>query len=123
MQKILIAAALALAGAFALAAPASAMTVGPVGAGKSPLVQDVRDGCGRGFRPNNWGRCVPERGRQRYDDGYGQPRYNGGGYEPAQRFRNYEPAQPRYEPAQPRYRQGCPPGRHPGNSGRCVSDY
>ncbi|GLS23552.1 hypothetical protein GCM10007874_65730 [Labrys miyagiensis] len=135
LQKTCFAAALALVGAIAAAAPASAMPVGPAAAGKSPLLQspllqDVRDGCGRGYRPNDWGRCVPERYQPRYDNGYGggygDQRY-GGGYDDQRyggddnRYRNgygddYQ--RPRHS-----YRNGCPPGRHPGNSGRCVKDY
>ncbi|CAM5763953.1 hypothetical protein LMIY3S_00984 [Labrys miyagiensis] len=85
MQKTLIAAALALAGALAATASATAMPVGPSAAEKSPFVQDVRDGCGRGFRLNSWGRCVPERRVEPryYDDRYGGPRYRcGRGYRP-----------------------------------------
>ncbi|WP_413988689.1 GCG_CRPN prefix-to-repeats domain-containing protein [Labrys okinawensis] len=129
LQKTCIAAALALAGAFAVAASASAMPVGPAAADKSPLLQDVRDGCGRGYRPNDWGRCVPERYPPRYDNGYGDQRY-GGGYD--NRYREgYGGYDGRYregygyddQPPRRSYRNGCPPGRHPGNSGRCVKDY
>ena len=119
MQKTCIAAALALVGAIAAAAPASAMPVGPAAADNSPLLQDVRDGCGRGYRPNDWGRCVPERYQPRYDNGYGyqqRPRY---GYD--NRYR--EGYGDDYQRPRRSYRNGCPPGRHPGNSGRCVEDY
>lgn len=133
LQKTCFATALALVGAMAAGASASAMSVGPAVADKSPLLQDVRDGCGRGYRPNDWGRCVPERYQPRYDNGYGDQRYGGydeqryGGYG-GQRYGGYDNRYREgygddYQRPRHSYRNGCPPGRHPGNSGRCVKDY
>jgi hypothetical protein len=78
-------AALTLAGAVCLAASAVAANAapsvpGPVSQPGSIVVQ-VAGGCGWGFHPNRWGRCIPNR------YGYYRPRpywrgYYGGGYGP-----------------------------------------
>lgn len=68
----------ALFGAFALAATAVSADAAPLA--PAPLPQDdpnliqVAGGCGRGFYPNRWGRCVP----MRY--GYARPRPQYYGY-------------------------------------------
>ena len=65
-------------GLIATVGASSAMTLAPASPAASALVQDVRWGCGPGWHPNPWGRCVPNRrvyyGRPvvRY---YGHPRY------------------------------------------------
>jgi hypothetical protein len=52
----------------------------------SPNIVEAAWGCGRGFHPNHWGRCVPNRW------GYYRPwrdRYYGGGYDWRWRHRYY----------------------------------
>ncbi|WP_370879924.1 GCG_CRPN prefix-to-repeats domain-containing protein [Labrys monachus] len=103
-MKLILATALAAAGLAMTVGASSAMTMAPNVASGNALVQDVAGGCGPGWHPNPWGRCVPNRGV----------------YRPAPR---YAPA-PYYRP-EPGYvpRRGCPRGMHPGNSGRCVPNY
>ena len=77
-------AALSLAGAIGLATSAVAANAAPVlpsalGPQASNVIQ-VAGGCGGGFHPNRFGRCVPDR-----FVGYYRPRpyawdYSGGGY-------------------------------------------
>lgn len=59
-----LAKAIALAGVLAVAAAASA-SAAPVlpnpGAEQATNIVQVAGGCGRGFHPNGWGRCVPNR--------------------------------------------------------------
>ncbi|WP_027165959.1 hypothetical protein [Mesorhizobium sp. WSM3224] len=59
LTKYSIAAALAIGGA-AAASAASAMPIAPV-APAPALVEHVAGGCGPGWHPNYWGRCVPNR--------------------------------------------------------------
>lgn len=79
-------AAVILAGALGLAlstpsANAAPFVPGPAGA-ESNIVE-VAGGCGRGFHPNRWGRCVPSRysqARPRTYYRYAQPRTSWYGY-------------------------------------------
>ncbi|WP_375459058.1 GCG_CRPN prefix-to-repeats domain-containing protein [uncultured Enterovirga sp.] len=61
---------------------AQAMPVaGPIGADVAPLVEQVADGCGRGFRRGRAGFCRPFGGGGYGYGGprfYGPPRFNGG---------------------------------------------
>ncbi len=58
LRNTLLATAILAGSAFAAAAPASAMPIGqPAGAEKAQI-ELARMGCGRGFTPNRWGRCV-----------------------------------------------------------------
>ncbi len=75
--KTVFAAVLAIAGLAATAETSSAMSPARTAPGTSSLVQDVRWGCGPGWHPNPWGRCVPDRRRVQYY-GYGQPRRDWG---------------------------------------------
>ncbi|MBZ9813271.1 GCG_CRPN prefix-to-repeats domain-containing protein [Mesorhizobium sp. CA7] len=59
LTKYSIAAALALGGT-AAASAASAMPIAPVTPSPA-LVEHVAWGCGPGWHPNHWGRCVPNR--------------------------------------------------------------
>ncbi len=54
MKKLMLAAV--VAGFGFVAAPAMAMPVGP--ATSNDLVSTVAGGCGPGWHPNPWGRCV-----------------------------------------------------------------
>ena len=82
-------AALTLAGAVGLAISAMSANAAPFvpsPAGAEANVIEVAGGCGRGFHPNRWGRCVPNRysqARPRYyryaqprTYWYGQPRWH-----------------------------------------------
>jgi hypothetical protein len=83
--KFIGVALIAAAGLFATVGTSSAMPVAPTQQRtESGLLQDVRWGCGPGWAPNRWGRCVPIRryyapryyyGGPRYY--YGRPRYYG----------------------------------------------
>lgn len=55
--KTLLAAVVVAGAALAGASQASAMPVGPQPAGNA--IEQVRFGCGPGWHPNRWGRCVP----------------------------------------------------------------
>ncbi|WP_371418927.1 GCG_CRPN prefix-to-repeats domain-containing protein [Labrys sp. KNU-23] len=44
---------------------ASALSVTSIRHDGAGFVQNVRDGCGRGYHPNRWGRCVPSDDRYR----------------------------------------------------------
>jgi hypothetical protein len=63
-----------------------------VTAGSTNIVE-AAFGCGRGFHPNHWGRCVPNRWsynrgwNDRYYGGGWNDRYYGGGYERPWRHR------------------------------------
>jgi hypothetical protein len=115
VMKIILAAALALTGLAASVGSTPAMTIAPGAANSNTLLQTIAGGCGRGFHPNPWGRCVPNR----YDE-YAPRR--GYGPDPGYALMPRYYRQPEYAPA-PIYRGGCPYGKHPGNSGRCVPDY
>ncbi len=83
LGKTMIAASFALTGLAASVGTSSAMNVAPLAPGASPLVQDVRWGCGPGWQPNRWGRCVPvRRPYYGYGGGYGW----GGGWGPRPRW-------------------------------------
>ena len=75
--------ALLVAGALALGVSAVSTNAAPavpdlgVTAGSANIVE-AAFGCGRGFHPNHWGRCVPN--RWSYNRGWND-RYYGGGYE------------------------------------------
>jgi hypothetical protein len=59
-----LAKAVVLAGAFAIsaAAPASATPLAPsLPTEQASNIIQVAGGCGRGWHPNRWGRCVPNR--------------------------------------------------------------
>ncbi|MDE2578916.1 MAG: hypothetical protein KGL46_08940 [Hyphomicrobiales bacterium] len=60
MRKFILAGAFAMGTAFAAFQPASAMPAAPVGV-NNPAIQLAAYGCGRGWVPNRWGRCVPMR--------------------------------------------------------------
>ncbi|OLE19033.1 MAG: hypothetical protein AUG50_04745 [Betaproteobacteria bacterium 13_1_20CM_3_63_8] len=84
--------ALLVAGALALGVSAVSANAAPavpdlgVTAGSANIVE-AAFGCGRGFHPNHWGRCVPN--RWSYNRGWND-RYYGGGYERPWRHRyNY----------------------------------
>jgi hypothetical protein len=89
--KAIFAATLAIAGLGATIENSSAMSPVRVAPAASALVQDVRWGCGPGWHPNPWGRCVPER-RPAYVDSY-RPRY---WTQPS--YRPHSWAQPSYRP-------------------------
>ena len=72
MRNVLAAAALAVAGLATTAATASAMNFGTTAPVASSLVQEAAYGCGPGWHPNPWGRCVPN--ARVY---YGRPVYYG----------------------------------------------
>ncbi|TPI45838.1 hypothetical protein FJ417_32280 [Mesorhizobium sp. B3-1-7] len=59
LTKYSIAAALAIGGT-AAASAASAMPIAPA-APAPALIERVAWGCGPGWQPNHWGRCVPNR--------------------------------------------------------------
>ncbi|UCI31482.1 GCG_CRPN prefix-to-repeats domain-containing protein [Mesorhizobium sp. B4-1-4] len=60
--KYAAAAGLAVSGTFATAATSNAMPIVSVTQpGVPALVEHVRWGCGIGWHPNRWGRCVPNR--------------------------------------------------------------
>src|SRR5207248_3790274 len=75
--------ALLVAGALALGVSAVSANAAPavpdlgVTAGSANIVE-AAFGCGRGFHPNHWGRCVPN--RWSYNPGW-HDRYYGGGCE------------------------------------------
>ena len=58
MNKLFLSAIVAVGVAIPLSA-ASAFGTAPNSSHGSGFVQTVRDGCGRGYHPNPWGRCVP----------------------------------------------------------------
>ena len=103
-MKNVFVAALAAAGLMVTMGASSAMTVAPNAAGADSLVQTIAGGCGPGFHPTPYGRCVPNRRA----------------YAPAPYYRPnpYYRPEPGHVP-----RRGCPRGMHPGNSGRCVPNY
>jgi hypothetical protein len=82
---------LVFAGALALGASAVSASAAPavpdlgVAPGSANVVEAAW-GCGRGFHPNHWGRCVPN--RWSYNRGWND-RYYGGGYERPWRHRYY----------------------------------
>jgi hypothetical protein len=88
--KTIFVAALAIAGLTATVETSSAMPLGAAAPAASPLVQDVRWGCGPGWHPNPWGRCTPDR-RPAYAYGYGyHPHYWGHPfYRPYHRWHRY----------------------------------
>ena len=75
--------ALVVAGALALGASAVSANAAPaapdlgVTTGSANIIE-VAGGCGRGFHPNPWGRCVPH--RWSYYRSWRGDRYYGGGY-------------------------------------------
>ncbi len=60
LSKYATAAALVLGGTFTTVAASSAMPMVQVGP-TAGLVEHVAYGCGPGWHPNPWGRCVPYR--------------------------------------------------------------
>ena len=87
---------LAAVGAIALGCMTTATTAAPIiphsSSQTAPNIVHVWGGCGWGFHPNPWGRCVPNRwGYHRYRPYYGYrtywPHYYGGGYYPYWRHR------------------------------------
>ena len=86
--KTILAATLAIAGLTATVQTSSAMSLGSAAPAASPLVQDVAWGCGPGWHPNPWGRCVPYRGpvfvHPYYGHYWGHP-----GYRPYHRWHRY----------------------------------
>jgi hypothetical protein len=86
----------ALAGVIALASLAASANAAPVVANLRSQpdlnIVQVWGGCGWGFHPNPWGRCVPNRsGYYRYRPYYGYRHYSryyyGGGHYPYWRHR------------------------------------
>ena len=76
-------ATVAFAGAIALAASSMGASAAPAApdlgmSGGAGNIVEAAFGCGRGFHPNRWGRCVPNGyyGFRRWEN-----RYYGGGYE------------------------------------------
>ncbi|MFB9978922.1 GCG_CRPN prefix-to-repeats domain-containing protein [Mesorhizobium kowhaii] len=62
LTKYALTAALAVTGTVATAAASSAMPMAPLDRAAAPvLVEHVAWGCGPGWHPNPWGRCVPNR--------------------------------------------------------------
>ncbi|MER8693198.1 hypothetical protein NKI77_06025 [Mesorhizobium opportunistum] len=62
LTKYAAAAVLAVSGTVAAAATSNAMPIVSVTKPAAPaLVEHVRWGCGIGWHPNRWGRCVPNR--------------------------------------------------------------
>lgn len=62
LTKYAITAALAVTGTVAAAAASSAMPMVSLAQPAAPaLVEHVAWGCGPGWHPNPWGRCVPNR--------------------------------------------------------------
>jgi len=59
LAKYAITAALAVTGTAATVAASSAMPLAPLAA--PAVVEQVAWGCGPGWHPNPWGRCVPNR--------------------------------------------------------------
>jgi hypothetical protein len=57
--KLAYAAAIGIGGAIPAFHAASALPVAPLAASTPPLVEQVRWGCGPGWHPDPWGRCVP----------------------------------------------------------------
>lgn len=82
MRNHAMATALAFAGIAATAQSSTAMNASPQAPVASGFVQDVAYGCGRGWHPNPWGRCVPYGGYSfGYSYGWRRPAYYGyGGY-------------------------------------------
>ncbi|MGJ4858702.1 hypothetical protein ACN6KF_004703 [Labrys sp. La1] len=83
MKRIVQVAAIATLGLPGLAAAttASAMPLAASAPAAAPLVQQVAWGCGPGWRPNIWGRCVPQ--YPVYSYGWSRPVYYhgwGGGW-------------------------------------------
>ncbi|CDX45667.1 conserved exported hypothetical protein [Mesorhizobium sp. ORS 3359] len=60
LTKYSLAAALAIGGT-AAASAASAMPIAPVAPPAPAMIEHVAWGCGPGWHPNYWGRCVPNR--------------------------------------------------------------
>ncbi|WP_448950382.1 GCG_CRPN prefix-to-repeats domain-containing protein [Labrys neptuniae] len=76
MIQIAAFATLGLPGLAVTATSASAMPLATPAPAAAPLVQDVAWGCGPGWRPNVWGRCVPA---PVYGYGWRRPVYYGWG--------------------------------------------
>ncbi|MBZ9850147.1 hypothetical protein LB565_19365 [Mesorhizobium sp. CA14] len=89
LTKYSLAAALAIGGTTAASA-ASAMPIAPL-ASSPALIEHVAWGCGPGWHPNYWGRCVPNR-RVIYPGYYywGGPRvYIGPAWHPYHRWHHW----------------------------------
>lgn len=85
-----IVAAGAFGAGFVMTAPAGAMPLVTVHSDGLPLV-NVRDGCGRGWHLNRWGRCVPNHRYRPYRYGWYQPYYYREWHRPHYRhWRHYE---------------------------------
>ena len=67
MRNLVMAVGLAIAGIAATAQSSTAMPAGRQALVASGIARDVAYGCGRGWHPNPWGRCVPNGG---YSFGY-----------------------------------------------------
>ncbi|WP_454813653.1 GCG_CRPN prefix-to-repeats domain-containing protein [Labrys neptuniae] len=112
MKKLILAAALATMGFAGLSTGASAMPATPGIGADSSLVETIAYGCGRGFVPNRWGRCVPNQ----------RPA-------PAYRPGRFVPDTPAYRrgpvPAnRSGYGRACPPGTRLGpRGGYCHPAY
>jgi hypothetical protein len=82
LTKFASVAAFVLGGMIATVEASSAMSIAPAAQpAPSAMVQDVAWGCGPGWHPNPWGRCVPYGGPvYGYGYGYGwhRPVYYGG---------------------------------------------
>ncbi len=81
--ELACAAAIAIGGSIVTMQAANALPLAPLDQATAPLVQDVRWGCGPGWHPNPWGRCVPNwrggpgwRGRSAWGGGH----WRGGGW-------------------------------------------
>lgn len=67
-HKFLLAAALSAGGLASMTAPSTALPFAPYG--PAVFMDNVAFGCGPGFRPNEWGRCVPMRPWESYPQRY-----------------------------------------------------
>jgi hypothetical protein len=80
LRKLALAAVAALGAGFSLPAEVSAMPAVTVHLGDAPLIQ-VRNGCGRGWHLNRWGRCAPNHRYHPYrHHGWYRPYYHDGWY-------------------------------------------
>lgn len=90
MIRSLAFAAAAVGGLMMTAGVAPAMPLAPATPAASDAVQDIAWGCGPGWHPNYWGRCVPNAPvyygwgwrRPVYGWGWRRPGYYGGWHRP-----------------------------------------
>lgn len=111
MKKLILAAALATMGFAGLSTSASAMPAAPTIGADTGLAETVAYGCGRGYVPNRWGRCVPGNNNLNLRPAPAP------GYRP----NPYYGRNPNYRrgpiPANRGYGRACPPGTRLGPRG------